>query len=66
MKKTVSICAKFWLFISVALTYVKDLCALSKNPHRGIFASFDSSLPGYIAKDDTALIIENICNGKEI
>lgn len=38
----------------------------SKNPHRGIFASFDSSLPGYITKDDAALVLENIYKDKAV
>ena len=33
---------------------------ISKNPHRGIFAAFDNSLPGYITSADTALVVENI------
>ncbi len=32
----------------------------SYNPHRGIHAKFNKSLSGYLSKEDTALVIENI------
>lgn len=32
----------------------------SNNPHRGVYAKFNSSLSGYVSSDDTALIVENI------
>lgn len=32
----------------------------SNNPHRGIYAKFNSSLSGYVSSADSALVVENI------
>ncbi len=38
----------------------------SYNPHRGIHAGFDSSLPGYISSTDTALVVKNLYKSSPI
>lgn len=38
----------------------------SHNAHRGVYAKFNNSYPGYISSEDTALIVENLLDNSAI